>query len=442
MADDFLNIDLVFRNGLKDYEALPPEEVWYSVQASLSRKKTRTIRLLTIRAASVALITASAGTLMWFALSGLSEEISGKQAITLNQEQMPEGRFIPGNKQLSDNNVPPLSGVTFPGLPGEEKVQNVTNQATGQQTAAAPLAELKTENRSLTLLVMQPKPASGTGFIVEKNKGKEFLLNNPEPENRPQDSEKWKLGAAFLPAYYSKFSFGSNDAAKDYIKQENFAYSYSGGLSVAFNVSGRLSVQAGMVLNNMGQKVEGVISYSGFGKYSEAKSVSDFAIRTASGTINSVNKDIFFTDRSNISRVLTLYTADVFDPVKADLRYVGNSVIQNLKYLELPVSLHYKLIDRVVDISMSGGLSYNILVGNTSFIQSEGVKYIIGKTSGLSPVTFSSSLGLGMEYQMSPSMTLSVQPVFRYYLTPLGGITGSAIHPYSFGVMSGFFYNF
>ncbi|NMC39753.1 MAG: outer membrane beta-barrel protein [Bacteroidales bacterium] len=443
MADDFLNIDLVFRNGLKDYEALPPDSVWNSVQTSLAGKKDRSLRLLLARAASVAVLTASAGTLLWFARTELSKEIKMQQAITLNQEQIPEGRYVTAQPvAIPGDNTLHFPDVITPPASQEEQVQNGLNQLPGHLKTADLATDFKTENRFLPLAVIQYKSAGETGFAEKENKGKEFTLDNIDLKDNEQVGEKWKLGAAFLPAYYSKFSFGSDDAAKEYIKEEDLAFSYSGGLSVAFNVSRRLSVQAGMVLNNMGQKIEGLTSYSGFIKYSEAKSGSDFAIRTASGTINSVNKDIFFIDSRNISRVLTMYTSDIFDPVKADLRYVGNSVIQNLKYLELPVSLHYKLIDRTVDISMSGGISYNILVGNNSYVQSEGVKYMIGKTTGLSPVTFSSSLGLGMEYKLSSSMTLSVEPVFRYYITPLGGITGSSIHPYSFGVMSGFFYNF
>ncbi|HRR93278.1 MAG TPA: hypothetical protein P5348_04775 [Bacteroidales bacterium] len=443
MADDFLNIDLVFRNGLKDFEALPPDSVWDSVQTSLPGKKERNIRLMFARAASVAILTASAGTLLWYAGSELSDGINRQQAVTLNQEQMPGGSYVtPKAVATPVINTPVISDVATQQSPPGEPARNGLSQSPEQLRTADLSADFKKENRFLPLALIQYKAVEETGFGGKEKREKEFLLSDIELTDQQQGGEKWKLGAAFLPAYYSKFSFGNDDAAKDYIKEEDLAFSYSGGLSLAFNVSRRLSVQAGMVLNTMGQKIEGLTSYSGFIKYTEAKSGSDFAIRTASGTINSVNKDIYFTDSRNISRVLTMYTADIFDPVKANLQYVGSSVIQNLKYLELPVSLHYKLIDRTVDISMSGGISYNILVGNNSYVQSEGVKYMIGKTTGLSPVTFSSSLGLGMEYKLSPSMTLSVEPVFRYYITPLGGITGSSIHPYSFGVMSGFFYNF
>jgi hypothetical protein len=83
-----------------------------------------------------------------------------------------------------------------------------------------------------------------------------------------------------------------------------------------------------------------------------------------------------------------------------------------------------------------------MLVGNYASATVGGVKYSIGKTEGLSPVNFSSSLGLGFEYSLSKKFSLDLEPTFRYYLTPLGGLAGSSIHPYSFGIFSGVLYKF
>ena len=33
------NIDLAFRNGLKDYEVLPPPDVWNCIDSRIMRKK-------------------------------------------------------------------------------------------------------------------------------------------------------------------------------------------------------------------------------------------------------------------------------------------------------------------------------------------------------------------------------------------------------------------
>jgi hypothetical protein len=72
----------------------------------------------------------------------------------------------------------------------------------------------------------------------------------------------------------------------------------------------------------------------------------------------------------------------------------------------------------------------------------DGNKYIVGKTEGLNPLMVSSSLGMGMEYNLTDKFSLNLEPTFRYYLNPFGEFSGMKTHPYSFGVFSGLTYKF
>jgi hypothetical protein len=140
--------------------------------------------------------------------------------------------------------------------------------------------------------------------------------------------------------------------------------------------------------------------------------------------------------------VITTVTKDVVDPVKANLPYISSTLHQDFNYLEIPFLMKYKVIDRKIDFNVSGGISYNLLVNNSAYAISGGEKYYVGTTGNLSPMTFSSYLGMGVEYNLSRSVSLNLEPTFRYYITPVGGMAGSAIHPYSFGILSGISYKF
>ena len=64
MADGRGNIDLVFRNGLKDYEVVPPLDVWTNIKPALDRKRKNMFFLRS--AASIAvLISVGAFAYMW-----------------------------------------------------------------------------------------------------------------------------------------------------------------------------------------------------------------------------------------------------------------------------------------------------------------------------------------------------------------------------------------
>jgi hypothetical protein len=104
--------------------------------------------------------------------------------------------------------------------------------------------------------------------------------------------------------------------------------------------------------------------------------------------------------------------------------------------------VRYKIIDKTIDLNLIGGVSYNLLVNNSVYTMVDGSKYTIGETEKLNPLSISSTLGMGMEYNLSEKLSLNVEPTLRYYLNPVSGSAGVGVHPYSFGIFSGFSYKF
>jgi len=130
------------------------------------------------------------------------------------------------------------------------------------------------------------------------------------------------------------------------------------------------------------------------------------------------------------------------DPSKYALTQVGSDIRQVFRYLELPVMFRYKLIDRKVGLNLSGGMAYGFLVDNAAYT-GEGSDIVrVGYTEGMNTFNLSSQLGLGMEYNISQKITFNLEPVFRYYVTPLSDISGALYKPYSVGFSSGFFFKF
>jgi hypothetical protein len=218
--------------------------------------------------------------------------------------------------------------------------------------------------------------------------------------------------------------------------------SYTGGVALAYKVNRRFSVQSGIYYSSIAQKIAGISAFSGFEKYDYTKGVRNFGIQTANGTIYTSNGDVFLMDDLEQDRIQTKYTNDVFDPLKAELEYVNSSLFQNFSYLELPVFIKYKVLDRTVDLNVIGGFSSNVLVNNSVYTPVNGGKYQIGNTDDLNNITFSSSLGMGMEYSVSGNLSLNLEPTFRYYLNPFSHLPGMKVHPYSFGIFSGLTYRF
>jgi hypothetical protein len=439
MVERGANIDLFFRNGLKEFEVLPPSDVWDNIKPAIRRNQGSFPYL---RVAALAAILVSLGVISSLLTRSLSDKFYSP-AISFNQDAIPEGSYIAKTAQVQaviHEETPGISVVSvsdnsnFVASAGE-----VYSKLPETGLFKAPFIESSLQrnisNNSLNNSILTDiNSLSG----VEIN----FVPEDPGDVKSDNAANRWSIGALASPTYYSSFSTGKNDAARDLIQNEKGVISYSGGVAFNYKVNKRISVQTGLYYSSLGQKVTGVSSFAGFHNYNDSKSSSDFVVQTSSGNITSYNNDIFLIDNSSSSRVMTRYTINVFDPFKADLQYIDNSILQNFNYLEIPFLVRYKVIDRKVDFNLTGGISYNLLVSNSAYSFAGGTKYFIGKTEGISPVTLSSSLGMGMEYNLTEKISLNIEPTIRYYITPISGLVGSSIHPYSFGILSGFSYKF
>jgi hypothetical protein len=434
------NIDIVFRNGLKDFEVIPPSEIWENINPKIRTKQTP---VLIIRvAASVAILSAITFLTYEYNRQGSSSPDNSIMAVNYGAESTITNSLIQGLPIIVANEINPVSreAVTDLLVTPDSKVEEINQMIT------SPEIIFLSEARSL------PANFKGSGndlAAVSLNKSQKNSLWINEPgfqysiiENPKKVAERWSVAAMASPTYYSHFNSGGSEVTKQLISSEKTIISYSGGVAFSYKVSKRVSVQSGLYYASLGQVVDGINSFAGFQKYNYSKGDHSFEVLTSNGTIYTRNADVFLSATGPVDRISTNYTSDVFDPSKVNLQYINSTINQNFSYLELPVLVRYKVIDRTIDLNLIGGVSYNLLVNNSVYTTVNGSKYPIGETEKLNPLSVSSTLGMGMEYNFSEKLSLNLEPTLRYYLNPISGTTGSNVHPYSFGIFSGLSYRF
>jgi hypothetical protein len=434
------NIDIVFRNGLKDFEVLPPPDTWSNIQPVIKTGRGSFILLKT--AALIAVIL----TVSFFAYR-LSRDIStglDSAVMSLNQEVVTPGVSVSPYSPVKIKNKAKGRLQNSPNTIVENiagKTSNTDNEnITSPQVAF--LHEINTFSTFKTSLLKGSRIP-----VMSSSQKNTFDIEEPDLQYLPDNStakhtDRWSIAAMASPTYYSKFSSVNNDNTKQMLSSEKPLISYSGGVAFTYKISKRFSVQSGLFYSSLGQEVDGINSYAGFQKYVYSKGSSNFQVLTSSGIIYTNNGDVFLSNNGSGDRIMTNYTNDVFDPKKASLPYMNSTIRQNFSYLEFPVVLRYKFVDKIIDINLIGGLSYDILVNNSAYTMFDGTKYHVGTTDGLNNISISSSIGMGMEYNFSSSLSLNLEPTFRYYLNPFNQSVTSGVHPYSFGIFSGLSYKF
>lgn len=442
MADRNANIDLLFRNGLKDYEVLPPAGVWSHIFTAIRRKQKP---IIILRAAALIAVLLS--------LSILGYKWSREVVIQMQNPELAftdetagygnyAGKAQPVQKPLivklrtAKSDVIPAASFDQEAIAFNDESGNPSAETVIKEPSAFTPGNLFRMPADRAIIKKSTFPAVNSNNIYSSVSG----MKEIEFTGQKEKSNKWSVTALASPTYYM-----SHDAAGDVANNagipEQSMVSYSGGVAFAYNLTKKLSIQSGLYYSTVGNKIDGIGSYSGFRPYDKTKGDNNFEVVTSNGTIYTENADVFLVDRSG-NRVITKYNNDVFDPTKANLSYLNNSLYQNFGYLEMPIFLRYKLIDRAIDFNLIGGVSYDILVNNTVNAHVDGNKYYVGKTEGLNSFLVSSSLGMGLEYSLSEKLSLNLEPTFRYYLSPFNMMVGSKIHPYSFGVFSGLSFKF
>jgi hypothetical protein len=263
---------------------------------------------------------------------------------------------------------------------------------------------------------------------------------------RPRPRNRWEITGQFAPMYsYRAISSVPNGTNKsDFDDAESPLLAYSGGITVAYRVFDRLSVQTGVFYAQMGQSINSVTPVANmYVTLSSNNSYTKNFVRTSSGSVtvpSNIKSDVnttyapYFNAESQSVSTNTI-AANVSSPAKYRL-------VERIDYVEIPLMLRYKIIDRKLNFYVLGGMSTNVLVNNNVFVDNGSELVKGGSILMARPVNYSSTLGLGIDCQIAGNLLVSIEPSFKYYLQSYTPSSQISSNPYSFGLFTGIIYRF
>lgn len=416
-------IDRLYQEKFKDFEATPNEAVWNSISARLREKEEKKAIVPPIwsRVAGIAAI------LTIILLIGDWIFPSQSRSTIANEEI---------NETLNDNSfsIAESNESSF----NEPSVKDPAQKRNLLKSAIPEVA--KDENVDLLGSHLTKKNInSGKNHIVTDQLSKRLKKDDPNPikdlliaemadeqlkytDNGSRGNFEVKTHAA--PIYYGNFGKGNflDPQFSDNKSEGEVTYSY--GVNVAYNISNKIKIRSGVNMVSMSYNTSGINYQAIIGPVDITSVVySQNEVQMAEGTGRaSFNKQPMANGNSSIGGV------------------DAGLLNQKLGFIEVPVELEYKLIDKKFELNLIGGASILFLDENRVSLNSGSVS-AVGKATNLNEVSFSTNIGLGLDYNLTEKFKLNFEPMFKYQLNTFNS-PSSNNQPYYLGIYSGFSFKF
>ncbi|NAS31685.1 outer membrane beta-barrel protein [Flavobacteriaceae bacterium R38] len=249
-----------------------------------------------------------------------------------------------------------------------------------------------------------------------------------------ESEKRWSLNPSVAPVFFSSLSNGSPISSQltDNIKSSNANLSY--GVNIAYQVTKRLSIRSGISKVNYGYDTNNITVASNTNAISQSTPAFEnvaFNNNAANVVINDAQNRNLSNEASSFSNALFFASAPEADAV----------LTQELGYIEIPLEVKYRLIDKRLGINVIGGMSTLFLTENSIFVQSENFTSQVGEANNLNNTNFSTNIGIGIDYNFSNKIQFNLEPVFKYQLNTFSSNSGN-FKPYTLGFYTGFSFRF
>jgi len=262
-----------------------------------------------------------------------------------------------------------------------------------------------------------------TNPLEELLKEKEVGKNEDEKEEK---RSKWAISTNASPVYFNSLAEGSSIDEQFNSNSKNYTTTLSIGLAGSYAINDKLSLKTGVNSIKLSYNTNDVVFESRMREVenniptiSRNANASNMIFSSKNGTVNEISGDV-----ENV----------IIDNNIGALK-------QNISYIEVPLELSYKLIDKKFGVEIIGGMSTLFLNQNNISLMANGLEMEVGRANNLNNIHFSSNVGLGFKYSFWKSFNANFQPMFKYQINTFNQ-NSSNFKPYFIGLYSGISFSF
>lgn len=262
-----------------------------------------------------------------------------------------------------------------------------------------------------------------TKIAVVTNALEELLKEKEVKKKAEPKLNRWQVATTVAPIYFSSTSGGSPLDSRFESNDKEFQPSFSYGVGVNYSLNKKWSVRTGVNALALEYKTNNVV----FFQTVNARQIEHVKSNLQGSLIQIDNKNSSEQPELSVSSQV--------------VEKFNGSLNQKMGYIEVPVEVSYKLMDKKFGIDVITGFSSLFLNENSVSVLSSGETINIGKANNLNDFHFSGNLGVGFRYRFWKAFNANVNPMFKYQMNTFNSDSGN-FKPYAFGLYSGISYTF
>lgn len=285
---------------------------------------------------------------------------------------------------------------------------------TGEIKAGEAIANAPVANDS----AVQPQENALEKLLKEKQLGKE-----KEPEKAiAENNAKWNIKPQMAPVFYNSMGNGSPIDSQLANNSKTYDNNLSYGLGVNYALSDKISIRSGINTVNLSYSTNDIQFYAALSQHTP-----NVAGR---GKANIVVENQGAT------------TINGFADEGIEGQRFNGSMVQQMGYIEVPLEMSYKILNKRFGIDVIGGVSTLFLNdNNVSVVSTQGLTSDMGEAQNLNNVHFSTNIGVGFRYRFWKAFEANFEPMFKYQVNTFSSDSGN-FKPYFIGLYSGISFSF
>ncbi|MFK8059345.1 MAG: hypothetical protein AB8B78_04560 [Polaribacter sp.] len=270
--------------------------------------------------------------------------------------------------------------------------------------------------------LMEPDSANSSNAIEEALAKTEENLDEKE-----RSINRWSVSANAAPVYYNTLGKGSHIHEQFISNPKSSEVNTSYGVNVGYIFNDRLKVRSGLNKLNLSYNTANVIVYE---NVTVAPKTSPLNNIDFTPTKDGQNISVLSSNNLSVQQIEGLINNDL-----------NAALSQRLSYFEVPLELEYALVNKRFGFNIIGGFSTFILNDNEVVTEVDNRKTKIGEANNINNLSFSTNLGIGIDYKFSNALKFNLEPTFKYQINAYSETSGN-FRPYIIGVYTGISYKF